>query len=532
MTLGDLVDRAAERLGEREALVFEDQRWSFRALRDDVDRAARGFLGLGVAPGEHVAMWLPNGPEWLHVFYALAKIGAVAVPISTRFRTVDLEYVLRQSDVSTLVMVDHAGPIDHTALLRELLPEIAEPAPVVSARFPALRRVIVLGRDVPAGALSWTDVLAGGAPIDAAVLAARQGAVDARSPVVMLYTSGTTGTPKGALHNHAMVRTVTDGVNRLGLTSRDTVLHFLPLFHSFGLYLGAILFLVAGARFVLMERFDAGLALSLLGRARVTFLTGFDTHFHDLLEHPRFRKADRASLRLVFMPAGSAASEPVARRVIRKLCPLVSGYGSTEAGTGIAFSFLDASEDERCLRSGYPLPGYEFRVGDVMRGGLAPAGTPGELMIRGHGVMLGYYGKPAETAAVLDADGFFRTGDVATIDGDGFLRYVGRYKDMLKIGGENVDPLEVETFLAGHPDIARVHVVGVPDLRLGEVVVACVIPREGRRVTVEDLRVFSQGKIASFKIPREVVVVSDFPTTTTGKVQRAALRDRVLQRST
>src|SRR6185369_14741566 len=337
-----------------------------------------------------------------------------------------------------------------------LLPEIADPAPVASARFPALRRVIVLGGDVPTGALSWRDVLARGAAVDVAALARRQRAIDPRSAALMLYTSGTTGTPKGALHSHAMVRTVTDGASRLGLTARDTLLHFLPLFHSFGLYLGGILFLVAGARFVLMERFDAQVALSLLARERVTFLTGFDTHFHDLLEHPAFETTDRARLRLVFIPAGSAGSEPVARRVNRTLCPSVSGYGSTEAGTGIAFSFLDATEDERCLGSGYPLPGYEFRVVDPSTGLAVPPGTPGELTIRGHGVMLGYHGKPDETAAALDADGFFHTGDVATLDGHGFLRYLGRYKDMLKVGGENVDPLEVETFLAGHPDIAQV----------------------------------------------------------------------------
>ena len=531
LTLGDLVDRAAARWGRREALVFEDRRWTFHAFRDDVDRAARGLLALGVGAGEHVAVWLPNAPAWLHVFYALAKIGAVAVPINTRFRTVDLEYVLRQSDATMLMSVDRAGPIDHVALVREVLLEIDVAAPLRSARFPALRRVVVVGDDVPAGAVSWSAVLARGESTEAVELAQRQRGVDALHPALMLYTSGTTGTPKGALHSHAMVRTVTDGASRLGLTPRDTLLHFLPLFHSFGLYLGGILFLAAGARLVLMERFDAGATLALLARERATFVTGFDTHFHDLLGHPAFPATDHTSLRLTFIPAGSAGSEPVARRVNRTLCRSVSGYGSTEAGTGISFSFLDATEDERCLGSGHPLPGYEFRVVDASTGAPVAPGTPGELTIRGHGVMLGYHGKPAETAQAFDADGFFHTGDVATLDEAGFLRYLGRYKDMLKVGGENVDPLEVETFLAGHPDVAEVRVVGLPDARLGEVVVACVIPRGGATVTAENLRAFCQGKIASFKIPRDVVLVTDFPMTTTGKVQRAALRERVLRRS-
>ena len=532
LTLGDLVDRAAARWGEREALVFEDRRWTFRAFRDDVDRAARGLLALGVEPGEHVAMWLANAPEWLHVFYALARIGAVAVPINTRFRTVDLEYVLRQSDTATLITVDRAGPIDHLSLVRELVPEIDRGAPIASERFPALRRVVVVGDDVPAGTVSWTAVVARGAPIGATDLAAMPHDAGATRPALMLYTSGTTGTPKGALHNHAMVRTVTDGASRLGLTPRDTLLHFLPLFHSFGLYLGGILFLVAGARLVLMERFEADIALRLLARERATFMTGFDTHFHDLLQHPACPARADTSLRLTFIPAGSAGSEPIARRVNRTLCPSVSGYGSTEAGTGISFSFLDATEDDRCLASGYPLPGYEFRVVDPSTAVVVPPGTPGELTVRGHGVMLGYHGKPAETAQAFDAEGFFHTGDVATLDEAGFLRYVGRYKDMLKVGGENVDPLEVETFLAGHPGIAEVRVVGVPDRRLGEVVLACVIPRAGATVTADDLRAYCHGRIASFKIPREVVLVTDFPMTTTGKVQRAALRERVLQRST
>ena len=528
LTLGDLVDRAATRWGDREGLVFEDRRWTFRAFRDDVDRAARGLLALGVQPGEHVAMWLPNAPEWLHVFYALARIGAVAVPLNTRFRTVDLEYVLRQSDTATLITVDRAGPIDHLALVRELVPEIDRGAPIASERFPALRRVVVVGDDVPAATVPWTAVVAPGASASATL----QHDVDARRPALMLYTSGTTGTPKGALHDHAMVRTVTDGASRLGLTPRDTLLHFLPLFHSFGLYLGGILFLVAGARLVLMERFEADAVLSLLARERATFMTGFDTHFHDLLQHPACPTSAETSLRLTFIPAGSAASEPIVRRVNRTLCPSVSGYGSTEAGTGISFSFLDATEDERCLASGYALPGYEFRVVDPSTGVAVPPGTPGELTVRGHGVMLGYHGKPAETAQAFDAEGFFHTGDVATLDAAGFLHYRGRYKDMLKVGGENVDPLEVETFLAGHPGIAEVRVVGVPDRRLGEVVLACVIPRAGTTVTTDDLRAYCHGRIASFKIPREVVLVAEFPMTTTGKVQRAALRERVLRRPT
>ena len=297
-----------------------------------------------------------------------------------------------------------------------------------------------------------------------------------------------------------------------------------------GLYLGGMLFLVTGARLVLMDRFDAGAALELIERERVSLLLGFDTHYFDLLVHPDFGTRDHAGVRLGMVPAGAAGVEPLARRVNRELCRSFSGYGSSEGGTGIALSFIDGSEDERCRGSGYPVPGYEYQTRDPDSGQPTSANVPGELWVRGYGVMLGYYGKPAETAQAFDAERWFRTGDMATIDADGFLRYMGRYKDMLKVGGENVDPTEVEAFLEGHPDIAQVKLVGMPDARLGEAPVACVIARAGHTVSIESVRAFCAGRIASFKTPRRVVMVDAFPMTTTGKVQRALLRDEVLRK--
>ena len=278
----------------------------------------------------------------------------------------------------------------------------------------------------------------------------------------------------------------------------------------------------------MMDRFDAGGALELLERERTTLLLGFDTHYFDMLEHPSFAGRDHSSARLGMVPAGAAGVEPLARRVNRELCRSFSGYGSSEGGTGISLSFIDATEDERCQGSGFPVPDYEYQTRDPETGQPTAPGVPGELWVRGYGVMLGYYGKPAETAAAFDAARWFHTGDMATIDADGFLRYMGRYKDMLKVGGENVDPTEVEAFLEGHPDIAQVKLVGVPDGRLGEAPVACVIPRPGRELTLESLRAFCSGRIASFKTPRRVVMVERFPMTTTGKVQRALLREEVL----
>ena len=530
-TLGALVDHAADALGAREAVQFGDQRHSFDQLRNDSVAVARGLLALGLEAGEHLMLFMPNSLEWLHAFYGAARIGAVLVPVNTRFRTVDLDYGLRQSDAATLIIVKQLGEVDTLAMLRELLPEIDQAdTRITSERFPRLRRVILLGDAAPAAAIGWAQLLHAGKTVDDRTLQARANAVDPAAPALMLYTSGTTGSPKGALHSHAMLRTVADGANRLGITGRDAILLFLPLFHSMGLYLGGMLFLVAGARLVLMERFDAGAALELIERERVSLLLGFDTHYFDLLEHPDFRTREHASVRLGMVPAGAAGVEPLARRVNRELCRSFSGYGSSEGGTGIALSFIDAAEDERCRGSGYPMPGYEYQTRDPDSGQRTPPGLPGELWVRGYGVMLGYYGKPAETAQAFDAERWFRTGDMAAIDADGFLRYMGRYKDMLKVGGENVDPTEVEAFLEGHPDIAQVKLIGMPDARLGEAPVACVIARAGHTVSIESVRAFCAGRIASFKTPRHVVMVEAFPMTSTGKVQRAVLREEARRR--
>ena len=530
-TLGDLLDDAARRFGPREALSFEGRRWSFAQLQEAVDRTARGFIHLGVQPGDKVSLWMPNRPEWVYALFALAKIGAVLVPINTRFRTADLEYVVRQSDTSTLITVDRSGPVDYRSMVQEVFPEVARPGGLDpgSEKFPDLRRIVVLGPEQCPGTRSWDGVMAGAGEVSASELERRQQAVNPDDTVLLMYTSGTTGFPKGVMHNHNIQRTLIDGASRMGMTPRDVILMYLPLFHCFGLYEGPIMSLVSGARMVLMSRFDPGEALGLIEQEGVSVLDGFDTHFYDLIAHPSCANLDQSSLRTALLAAGMASSEPVARRTQKALCPTITAWGMTEVGVGATRSFLDSPEDDRCLGSGHPLPGYEFKVIDPDTGQSLPPDSLGELCVRGYALMQGYYKKPEETARAVDAQGWFHTGDVAAIRDDLRIRFLGRYKDMLKVGGENVDPVEVEAFLLGHPAINKVQVVGVPDPRLSEVPCACVVVEEGRQLTVADLDRFCRGRLAGFKVPRHLILLEDFPMTSSGKVQKYRLREMARQ---
>jgi fatty-acyl-CoA synthase len=529
--MGALVDHAAERFGCCEALYYEGERWSFADLKAEVDRVAKGLMALGIQPGEKVSLWMPNRPEWIASMFAVMKIGAILVPINTRFRTADLEYVVRQSNSTTLITVDHSGPVRYGDMVCELCPDLDDTNRdhVSTALLPDLRRIVVLGEQRFAGTHTWPEVLANGEGFPDATLEERQRAVDPDETVLIMYTSGTTGFPKGVMHNHSILRNIIDQANRMGVTPRDVILMYLPLFHAFGLYEGPLMIMLTGARMVLTTRFDPAEALTLIAQEKATMLHGFDTHFHDLMNHPTCATTDLHSLRTGLLAAGMASSEPVARKAQHLLCPTLTGWGMTEVGVGALLSFLDSPEDDRCVGSGWPLPGYEVKVTDPTTGQSLPPGTMGELCTRGYGVMQGYYQKPEETAQAVDANGWLHTGDMAIMHADGMVRFLGRYKEILKVGGENVDPVEVEAFLLQHPAVNQVKIVGVPDTHLNEVGVACIVLNSGTHVTAADLMEFCRGKLASFKIPRHVLFVKDFPMTSSGKVQKFRLREVAIE---
>jgi fatty-acyl-CoA synthase len=416
-------------------------------------------------------------------------------------------------------------------MVRELLPELdtyEAPQSLRSATFPELRRVILVSAQSYPGMRRWQDVVAAGDAVPDDALTARQQAVDPDGTALIMYTSGTTGFPKGVMHNHNLLRNVTDEANRMAVRPSDAILMYLPLFHAFGLYEGSLMSIVTGARQVLMAQFDPGEALRLIASEKITLMHGFDTHFQDITDHPDCLQTDRSSLRTGLLAAGLASSAPIARRAQQRLCPTVSGWGMTEVGVGAALGFPGDTEDDRCLASGVPLPGYAFKIIDPETGGTVPCGTPGELCCRGYGVMQGYYKKPEETSKALDPQGWLHSGDMATMREDETIRFLGRYKDMLKVGGENVDPVEIEALLLQHPAVNQVKVVGVPDPRLQEVACACVVLEAGRHVTAEELLALCRGKIASFKIPRYVLFRKAYPMTSSGKVQKFKLREDCL----
>jgi fatty-acyl-CoA synthase len=526
-TFGSMPDEAARRWGDREALCFEGQRWSFTQFQEEVKRTAKALIRLGVQPGDNVSLWVTNRPEWLFFFFALAKIGAVTVPINTRFRTDDLEYVVWQSDSTTLITVDRSGPVDYLEMVRQLCPEIASGNPdnLNPQKCPELKRVLVLGETPYSGTHRWADVMREAPMVSDAAAEERDQRVDPDGTALIMYTSGTTGFPKGVMHCHNILRQIGDMASRLGITPKDVTLMYLPLFHVFGLVAGPLMLVESGARMVLTTLFEPGEALRLIQEEEVTLIHGFDTHFGALIGHPDCEKTDRGSLRTGLLGAGMASSELVARQSQQILCPTVSLWGMTEVGGAGNTGFLDSPEDDRCRTSGNPLPGWEQKVIDPGTGEELPFGTVGELCARGYGLMQGYYKKPEETANAIDSDGWLHSGDVSTMREDGTIRFMGRYKDLLKVGGENVDPAEVEEFLLGHPAIDQAQVVGVPDARLSEVACACVVFKPGQQASNEDLVSFCRGRLASFKIPRHTVVMDEFPMTSSGKVQKFLLRD-------
>jgi fatty-acyl-CoA synthase len=537
-TVGDMLETQARRAGDREAIVATDRRISYARLYQDARRLARSLLALGVRKDDKVALWMPNRPEWFAAQHGCALIGAVVVALNTRYKAHELRYILRQSDATTLVCADHAGPVDYLETLAEVLPDLAGSVPgeLGVEEFPMLRRVIVHADDPYPGCLRWRDVLeAGDDPAGAAALDAARAAVTPDDPFTILYTSGTTSFPKGAIisHRNCLPHGWWCGAV-LRMTEADRVLHALPLSGTWGGVCIPLATFTHGAALVLMETFEPAVALRLMEDERITVWNGVDAMAVPMLEHPDLARRDRSRLRTGGFAATAGGVQGLFEAVVERLGLRLAfqPYGMTEVNAMALVHDLEEPVEVRALAGIWPADGLEARIVDPETGRDQPVDGEGELWLRGRLVTTGYYRKPEETAKAFTADGWFKTGDLAVRDAAGRVIFRGRLREVLRISHFMVAPGEIEAYLQTHPKVLQAFVIGVPDPRTNEAAVAYVIPRPGcGDLTEDEVIAHCRGRIASFKVPRHVRVVADVPRTPGphgDKVQKARLREMFL----
>ena len=532
LTIGDMLDQTAERHANNEALVSRHQslRYTYRELRAEVDRAARALMALGVEKGQRVGIWAPNCAEWTITQFATAKIGAILVNINPSYRLTEVQYALRQSGCTWLVIAPQFKTSDYTAMIHELAPELARgrAGELRAATLPALRCVVRLGDAPSPGMLAWRDLSALADRVSAGDLAARQRQQEFDDPINIQYTSGTTGYPKGAtLSHHNILNNGYFTTELLGFTERDRLLIPVPLYHCFGMVMGNLGCVSHGATMIYpSDGFDPTAVLEAAEGERATALYGVPTMFIAELNHPDFARYDLSTLRTGIM-AGAPCPVEVMKRVQSQMHmrDVAIAYGMTETSPVSTQTRIGAPLAKQVGTVGQVHPHVQIKVVDPQTGQVVPVGERGELCTRGYSVMLGYWDNDEATRGAIDAARWMHTGDLATMDEEGYLNIVGRIKDMIIRGGENVYPREIEEFLYGHPKVLDVQVIGVPDEKFGEEIMAWVKLREGETATVEEIRDYCRGKIGHYKIPRYVRFVDAFPMTVTGKVQKFLMRD-------
>jgi len=531
-TVGGLLRRTASRFPAREALVFpaDGVRWDWATLDRRVDAIASGLIAAGVGPGEHVALWAMNVPGWVVAQFAVARAGAVLVNVNPAYRLHELEGLLAKVDVSTLIVGPAFKSSDFAGMVEALCPEVAaagSPGSWRAARLPSLRRLVAIGGRPGRGWLAWEDLMSVG--VAHAALDALARTIAPSDVVNIQFTSGTTGMPKGAMLTHRNVLSNAEAIaGRLRLTEADRVCVPVPFYHCFGCVMGTLVCATSGAAMVVpAPAFDPAATLAAASSERCTALYGVPTMFVAELARPELAGYDLGHLRTGIM-AGSPCPLPLMRAVVETLgaAEITIGYGQTESSPIITLTAADDPIEVRVGTVGRPIAGVEVRIIDPRTGLDVPEGEPGELCARGPNVMVGYYREPEATALAIDPDGWLHTGDLARRRADGNYRIVGRCKELIIRGGENIYPPEVEEYLCHHPAVAEVAVVGLPDPILGEAVSAWVVPRAGATLVPDDLRDFCRGQIAHYKIPRYVQLVDSLPRTGSGKVQKYRLRER------
>ncbi|MBV9537414.1 MAG: AMP-binding protein [Acidisphaera sp.] len=530
-TIGRCFDRVVTADGERLALVVCQQgvRWSYAELGERVDAFARGLLSLGLAPGERVGIWSPNNAEWIVTQFATAKAGLILVNINPAYRLRELEFALNKVGCRALVTATRFKTSDYIGMLTTLAPELGTAAPgaLRAERLPALQWVIEIGGASVAGAIGFDDVLARGGTAESARLAELATTLQFDDAVNIQFTSGTTGEPKGAtLTHHNILNNGLFVARAMRFTKADRLCIPVPLYHCFGMVMGVLGCLTHAAAMVLPgEGFDPLATLQAVAAERCTALYGVPTMFIAQMDHPRFAEFDLSSLRTGIM-AGAPCPIEVMRHAIGRmhLRDITIAYGMTETSPVSTQTTSDDPLERRVATVGRVHPHLEVKIIDA-EGRVVPPGVPGELCTRGYSVMLGYWDDAARTAEAVDRAGWMHTGDLATLDADGYVAIVGRIKDVVIRGGENVYPREVEEFLYRHPKVSDVQVFGVPDPRFGEEVCAWIKLREGETMTDAEVVEFCRDQIAHHKVPRYIRFVDAFPLTVTGKVQKFLMRE-------
>lgn len=530
-TIGNLFDQTVAKYPENEALIVKHQniRYTYRQFQEKVNECARALLAIGIRKGDRVGVWAPNCAEWVTVQFATAKIGAIQVNINPSYRLHELEYALNQSGCVCIVMATKYNISDYTEMLYELAPELydCQPGQLTATKLPALKTVIRLHSSSSPGMLSWDDLLSYANKVSEEELEIAQQHLSADEPINIQYTSGTTGYPKGAtLSHHSILNNGYLVASIMRFTDKDRLVIPVPLYHCFGMVMGNLACVCFGATMIYpSEAFDPEAVLRTVEEEKATALHGVPTMFIAQLEHPNFKQYDLTTLRTGIM-AGSPCPVEVMKKVnaLMNMSEVEIAYGMTETSPVSTQTRHDAPTEKRVSTVGRVLPHTEIKIINPETGQTVLRGVKGELCTRGYCVMLGYWNDEEKTKLAIDAARWMHTGDLAIMDEEGYLNIVGRIKDMLIRGGENIYPREIEEFLYQHPKISDVQVIGVPDKKYGEEVMAWIKLKEGEAATTEEIKAFCKGQITHFKIPRYIKFVDDFPMTVTGKIRKVEMR--------